>query len=100
MMLGGMDMWFSTLTKFNLIGGVLNLFKGKFSTTLDHGKDDAQSTEAADKHKVIDYPRPDGVLSFDRLTNVSFSATNHGEDQPSHLQLIDASIPVATAFSS
>jgi len=95
MMLGGMDMWFSTLTKFNLIGGILNLFKGKFSTTLAHGKDDAQSTEPAEKHKVIDYPRPDGVLSFDRLTNVSFSATNHGEDQPSHLQLIDASIPVS-----
>jgi len=95
MMLGGMDMWFSTLTKFNLIGGILNLFKGKFSTTLAHGKDDAQSTEPAEKHKVIDYPRPDGGLSFDRLTNVSFSATNHGEDQPSHLQLIDASIPVS-----
>ena len=95
MMLGGMDMWFSTLTKFNLIGGILNLFKGKLSTTLAHGKDDAQSTEPAEKHKVIDYPRPDGVLSFDRLTNVSFSATNHGEDQPSHLQLIDAALPIA-----
>ena len=95
MLLGGVDMWFSTLTKFNLIGGVLNLFKGKLSTTLAHGKDDAQSTEPAEKHKVIDYPRPDGVLSFDRLTNVSFSATNHGEDQPSHLQLIDAALPIA-----
>jgi len=95
MMMGGMDMWAATLVKVNLIGGLLNIFKLKRSTTLAHGKDDAQSTEPADKHKPIDYPKPDGVLSFDRLTNVSFSATNHGEDQPSHLKLIDASIPVA-----
>ena len=96
MMMGGMDMWAATLVKFNIVGGILNLFKGKFSTTLAHGKDDAQSTESADKHKLIEYPKPDGVLSFDRLTNVSFSATNHGEDQPSHLKLIDAKIPVGT----
>jgi len=95
MMMGGMDMWAATLVKVNLIGGLLNIFNLKRSTTLAHGKDDAQSTEPADKHKPIDYPKPDGVLSFDRLTNVSFSATNHGEDQPSHLKLIDASIPVA-----
>ncbi|MEP6342387.1 MAG: electron transfer flavoprotein-ubiquinone oxidoreductase [Maricaulaceae bacterium] len=94
MMMGGMDMWAATLFKINVVGGLLNLFKLKLSTTLAHGKDDAQSTESADKHKVIEYPKPDGVLSFDRLTNVSFSATNHGEDQPSHLQLLDANIPV------
>ena len=96
MMMGAMDMWAATLVKVNVIGGLLNLFKFKLSSTLAHGKDDAQSTETTDKHKEIEYPRPDGVLSFDRLTNVSFSATNHGEDQPSHLQLIDAAIPVAT----
>ena len=96
MMMGGMDMWAATLVKFNIVGGLLNLFKLKRSTTLAHGKDDAQSTEAADKHKIIEYPKPDGVLSFDRLTNVSFSATNHGEDQPSHLQLLDANVPVGT----
>jgi electron-transferring-flavoprotein dehydrogenase len=96
MMMGGIDMWAATLLKFNVIGGLLNIFKGKRSTTLAHGKDDAQSTEPADKHKMIEYPKPDGVLSFDRLTNVSFSATNHSEDQPSHLQLIDAGVPVGT----
>ncbi len=96
MILGGMDMWAATLTKINMIGGVLNVFKGKLSSTLAHGKDDAQSTEPADKHKMIDYPKPDGILSFDRLTNVSFSATNHSEDQPSHLKLIDMSIPIET----
>ena len=95
MMLGGPDMWLSTLTKMNLVGGLLNLFKLKLSTTLGHGKDDAGAMQNADKHKPIDYPKPDGVLSFDRLTNVSFTATNHSEDQPSHLKLIDPSIPIA-----
>jgi len=83
MLLGGMDMWAATIAKFNIFG------------TLSHPKDDAQSTEKAAKHKPIDYPKPDGILTFDRLTNVSFTATNHGEDQPSHLKLIDASIPIA-----
>ena len=43
---------------------------------------------------MLNYPRADGKLSFDRLTNVSFSATNHEEEQPSHLQLADDTIPV------
>lgn len=63
--------------------------------TLAHGKTDAESTEPAAKHKPIDYPKPDGVLTFDKLTNVSFSATNHEEDQPAHLRLTDASVPVS-----
>ena len=82
MLLGGIDMWGATIAKFNVFG------------TLSHPKDDAKSTEEASKHKVIDYPKPDGILTFDRLTNVSFTATNHGEDQPSHLKLIDDSIPI------
>ncbi len=83
MMLGGFDMWFKTLFKINPFG------------TLGHGKDDAGSTGKASKYKPIDYPKPDGVLSFDRLTNVSFTATNHSEDQPSHLKLKDPSIPIS-----
>ncbi len=79
---GGIDMWFANITTLNLFG------------TLKHGKTDAASTEEASGHEPIEYPKPDGVLSFDRLTNVSFSATNHAEDQPSHLQLKDASIPI------
>ena len=82
MMLGGFDMWFQTIFKFSLFG------------TVGHGKNDAQSTGKAADHPTIDYPKPDGKLSFDRLTNVSFSATNHAEEQPSHLQLKDASIPI------
>ena len=80
--LGGLDMWTNTLG-FSLFG------------TLGHGKSDAAATEPADKHKVIDYPKPDGTLSFDRLTNVSYSMTNHEENQPVHLTLRDANVPVA-----
>ncbi|TDE39661.1 electron transfer flavoprotein-ubiquinone oxidoreductase [Antarcticimicrobium sediminis] len=79
--LGGMDMWTNTLG-FSLFG------------TLRHGKSDAAATGEAANFKPIDYPKPDGKISFDRLTNVSFSFTNHAEDQPCHLQLKDASIPL------
>ena len=81
--LGGFDMWFQTLFQgFSLFG------------TMKHGKSDAESTEPASQHKPIDYPKPDGVLSFDRLTNVSFSFTNHEESQPAHLKLTDPEVPV------
>ena len=81
--LSGIDLWTNTLVSgFSFFG------------TLHHGKTDAASTEPAERHKLIEYPRPDGVITFDRLTNVAFSATNHEEDQPAHLTLNDASIPV------
>jgi electron-transferring-flavoprotein dehydrogenase len=80
--LGGLDMWFANLTGCTLLG------------TLHHGKSDAESTERADQHAQIDYPRPDGTLSFDRLTNVAFSFTNHEESQPAHLRLTDPEVPV------
>jgi electron-transferring-flavoprotein dehydrogenase len=80
--LGGLDMWTNTLG-FSVFG------------TLGHDKTDAEATEPAKKHSEISYPKPDGKLSFDRLTNVSFSMTNHEENQPAHLKLKDASVPVA-----
>ncbi|MCE5975249.1 electron transfer flavoprotein-ubiquinone oxidoreductase, partial [Sinirhodobacter sp. WL0062] len=80
---GGLDMWTNNLFGFSLFG------------TLKHGKNDAAHTGEASKFAKIDYPRPDGKLSFDRLTNVSFSFTNHEESQPCHLKLKDPSIPVA-----
>ena len=83
LMLGGFDMWFQTIFKFSLFG------------SLKHGKSDAESTESAAKHKEIKYPKPDGSISFDRLTNVSFSMTNHEENQPCHLQLNDTEIPIS-----
>jgi 2-polyprenyl-6-methoxyphenol hydroxylase-like FAD-dependent oxidoreductase len=54
---------------------------------------DAATAEAAISRPII-YPKADGVLTFDRLTNVAFSATNHEEDQPAHLKLADPSMPV------
>ncbi|MDR9484519.1 MAG: electron transfer flavoprotein-ubiquinone oxidoreductase [Sediminimonas sp.] len=80
--LGGLDMWTNTMG-FSLFG------------TLKHGKTDAAATGEAAKFKKIDYPKPDGKLSFDRLTNVSYSMTNHEENQPCHLTLKDASVPIA-----
>ncbi|MEP6868099.1 MAG: electron transfer flavoprotein-ubiquinone oxidoreductase [Novosphingobium sp.] len=54
---------------------------------------DASETQRADLFQPIAYPKPDGVISFDRLTSVSFSFTNHAEDQPCHLVLKDPAIP-------
>jgi len=71
-----------------------NTFGFSLLGTMKHGKSDAEATEEASKHKEIDYPKPDGTLSFDRLTNVAFSFTNHEESQPAHLTLKDASVPV------
>ena len=82
LILGGLDLWISNLTGSNPLG------------TLKHGKNDADSTGIAADYKVLNYPRPDGKISFDRLTNVSFSATNHEEIQPCHLQLKDPAIPI------
>ena len=80
--LGGFDMWVANVTGWNPLG------------TLRHGKTDAAATGKARDHKPIDYPKPDGVLSFDRLTNVAFSFTNHEESQPPHLTLKDPSVPI------
>ena len=83
LVIGGFDMWFQSIFRFSILG------------TLKHGKSDAQSTEEAKDHKEIFYPKPDGVLSFDRLTNVSFSMTNHEEAQPPHLRLSDNKVPLS-----
>jgi len=56
---------------------------------------DHSAMKPADKMPKIDYPKPDGVITFDRLTNVSYSATNHAEGQPAHLVLKDPSIPTS-----
>ncbi|NUB44751.1 electron transfer flavoprotein-ubiquinone oxidoreductase [Fertoebacter nigrum] len=80
---GGIDMWTNSLFGLSLFG------------TLKHGKSDAAATGLAKDFAPITYPKPDGVLSFDRLTNVAFSFTNHEESQPAHLTLRDASVPIA-----
>lgn len=69
------------------------LTKGRLPRTLKNHADYAQLKKAKDC-APIDYPKPDGVLTFDRLTSVSFSGTNHAENQPCHLKLADPSIPL------
>jgi electron-transferring-flavoprotein dehydrogenase len=80
--LGAVDMWLNTLFGFGL-------------GTWKHGKADFATLKPSSECPTIDYPKPDGVLSFDRLTNVAFSATSHEEDEPAHLKLRDASIPIS-----
>ena len=83
----------------SLVGGGLDMWTNSFGFsafgTIGHGKSDAEATGIAAKFEPIDYPKPDGTLSFDRLTNVSFSFTNHEESQPAHLKLTDDIIPIA-----
>jgi electron-transferring-flavoprotein dehydrogenase len=81
--LGGVDMWLNTI-----IPGI------GLGFTLKHGKADYASLKKAADAKPIAYPKPDGVLTFDRLTSVSFSGTNHEENQPVHLKLKDPTIPI------
>ena len=84
--LGGIDMWTNQLFGFSLFG------------TLKHGKTDAASLEPASKHSRIAYPKPDGVLTFDRLSSVFLSNTNHEEDQPVHLQVRDMELQKASEY--
>ncbi len=78
--LGGFDMWMNTLFGFSLFG------------TMKHGKADYATLEPAAEHQPITYPRPDGVLTFDRLSSVFLSNTNHEEDQPVHLKVADMAL--------
>ena len=86
--------------KWGLWGGTLYtgidqvLFRGKVPWTLKHHGIDHIALKKAAQCKKIDYPKPDGEITFDKLTNVSFSGTNHEEGQPSHLQLKDPEVPV------
>jgi electron-transferring-flavoprotein dehydrogenase len=80
-MLGGIDMWLNTLFPF-------------LRHTLRHAKPDYASLEKAAAAKPIEYPKPDGALSFDILSSVFLSGTNHAENQPVHLVLTDPTIPI------
>ncbi|KAF2457906.1 electron transfer flavo protein-ubiquinone oxidoreductase-like protein [Lineolata rhizophorae] len=78
-----------------LYGGIMYsgleayLFKGRVPWTLPHSKPDYAATKTADRCKKIEYPKPDGEISFDIMTSVSRTGTNHEEDQPVHLQVKD-----------
>ena len=71
-----------------------NIFGGKIPFTLHDTKPDHACLKLADEAKKIDYPKPDGKLSFDKLSSVFLSNTNHEEEQPVHLKLSDPSIPI------
>ena len=81
--LGGIDMWFN------------QLIPGGLGFTLRHGKPDHETLKPKSKVQPIHYPKPDGVISFDKLSSVFLSSTNHEEDQPVHLQLEDPDIPIS-----
>jgi electron-transferring-flavoprotein dehydrogenase len=91
-------------SKFGTIpGGVIGVADLHFTSvfgglsvfgTMKHGKSDAESTGLAKDYKPIVYPKPDGVLSFDKLSSVFLSSTNHDESQPAHLHLRDATVPI------
>jgi len=72
----------------------INLFKGKLPWTFSDPIPDYATLKPAAECATIDYPKPDGVISFDRLSSVFMSNTNHEEDQPCHLKLKDESIPI------
>jgi len=80
--LGALDMWTNQLFGFSLFG------------TLSHGKADYATLRLASESDRIAYPKPDGVISFDKLSSVFLSNTNHEEDQPVHLKLADPTLPV------
>jgi electron-transferring-flavoprotein dehydrogenase len=75
------------------------LFRGKAPWTLHHKGADHEQLKPASQFSPIAYPKPDGVLTFDRLSSVFVSNTNHGEDQPVHLTLKDPSIPTKVNFA-
>ena len=77
-----LDLWTNQLFGFSFFG------------TLSHGKPDYATLKTAAESKKIVYPKPDGVISFDKLSSVFLSNTNHEEDQPVHLKLTDPSIPI------
>lgn len=90
--------------KWGLWGGIAYsaldtfLFRGKAPWTLGHHDDHSQLGEKS-AYPRIDYPKPDGKLTFDRLSSVFLSATNHEENQPSHLRLKDETVPVAVNYA-
>ena len=79
MALSGFDMWCNTLG-FSLFG------------TQSHAKPDRKTLDAAKQHQPIAYPKPDGKISFDKLSSVFLSNTNHEEDQPVHLKVADMNL--------
>ena len=77
-----------------LICGFASIFGKNLFGTLNHKYPDHSSLEPASKSKVINYPKADGKISFERLDNVSFSGTSHSDGQECHLKLKDDTVPI------
>ena len=71
-----------------------NVFFGRLPFTWRNAESDHKSLKKASEVAAISYPKPDGVISFDRLSSVFLSSTSHEEDQPSHLKLKSESVPI------
>ncbi|HEX4917381.1 MAG TPA: electron transfer flavoprotein-ubiquinone oxidoreductase [Limnobacter sp.] len=82
-----------------MVGIEQKLFKGKVPWTLHHKHADHECLRPAAEFEPINYPKPDGKITFDRLSSVFISNTNHEENQPAHLTLKDASVPVSVNLS-
>jgi electron-transferring-flavoprotein dehydrogenase len=91
----GKGLWMGTA----LVGIDQVIFRGRAPFTLHTSRPDHAYLKPASECQPIEYPKPDGKLSFDRLSSVFMSSTNHEENQPAHLTLKDASVPVATNLS-
>ena len=87
--LGGLDMWLNTIIPGTGLG-----------YTLKHGKPDHATLLPASECTPIDYPKADGRLTFDRLTNLAFSGTNHEEDQPVHLKVGDLALQASSELAT
>ncbi|MEM7278866.1 MAG: electron transfer flavoprotein-ubiquinone oxidoreductase, partial [Pseudomonadota bacterium] len=72
-----------------------NIFRGKLPFTMHNRTPDHETLKPAAQSVQIQYPKPDGVISFDRLSSVFLSSTNHEEDQPAHLTLKNAALPIS-----
>ncbi|NDC09358.1 MAG: electron transfer flavoprotein-ubiquinone oxidoreductase [Oxalobacteraceae bacterium] len=83
-----------------LVGIDQVLFRGKAPWTLHHEHPDHLGLRPAAEYQPIAYPKPDNVLTFDRLSSVFISNTNHNEHQPAHLTLTDSSVPVAVNLAT
>lgn len=86
MLLGGADMWSRHLLGWSPLG------------QLGHSKPDYASTQPAERFRPIEYPRPDNILTFDRLSSIYLSSVGHREDQPSHLRVGDMDLQVREEF--
>jgi electron-transferring-flavoprotein dehydrogenase len=88
-------------SKWKLLGGTLyagmdlKLFRGRAPWTLSHHGEDRKQLKSAAGCQPIEYPKPDGKITFDRLSSVYLSSTNHEEDQPVHLRLKDEAVPIS-----